>query len=61
MIPFENDYTRSRNWQFSFFARDQWQPTRKLTASLGLRYDKFPMGTRTTRGLERYDPTRIRC
>src|SRR4030095_9128175 len=21
-----------------------------------LRYDKFPMGTRTTRGLERYDP-----
>ena len=56
VIPFENDYTRSRNWQFSFFARDQWQPTRKLTASLGLRYDKFPMGTRTTRGLERYDP-----
>src|SRR5688572_20766427 len=57
VIPFENDYTRSRNWQFSFFVRDQWQPTRKLTASLGLRYDKFPMGTRTTRGLERYDPT----
>ena len=56
VIPFENDYTRSRNWQFSFFARDQWQPTRKLTASLGLRYDQFPMGTRTTRGLERYDP-----
>src|SRR5688500_3267618 len=56
VIPFENDYTRSRNWQFSFFARDQWQPTRKLTASLGLRYDRFPMGTRTTRGLERYDP-----
>jgi len=56
VIPFEDDYTRSRNWQFSFFARDQWQPTRKLTASLGLRYDKFPMGTRTSRGLERYDP-----
>jgi outer membrane receptor protein involved in Fe transport len=55
VIPFENDYTRSRNWQFSFFLRDQWQPTRKLTASLGLRYDRFPMGTRTTRGLERYD------
>ena len=56
VIPFENDYTRSRNWQFSFFVQDQWQPTRKLTASLGLRYDNFPMGTRTTRGLERYDP-----
>jgi outer membrane receptor protein involved in Fe transport len=55
VIPFENSYTRSRNWQFSFFIKDQWQPTRKLTASLGLRYDRFPMGTRTTRGLERYD------
>jgi outer membrane receptor protein involved in Fe transport len=56
VIPFENNYTRSRNWQFSFFFKDQWQPTRKLTASLGVRYDRFPMGTRTTRGLERYDP-----
>jgi hypothetical protein len=55
VIPFENDFTRSRNWQFSFFARDQWQPTANLTASLGVRYDYFPMGTRTTRGLERYD------
>jgi outer membrane receptor protein involved in Fe transport len=55
VIPFENNFTRSRNWQFSFFVKDQWQPTRNLTASLGLRYDRFPMGTRTTRGLERYD------
>jgi outer membrane receptor protein involved in Fe transport len=55
VIPFENDYTRSRNWQFSFFVKDQWQPTRNLTASLGLRYDRFPMGTRTTRGMERYN------
>lgn len=55
VIPFENDYTRSRNWQFSFFVKDQWQPTRDLTASLGLRYDRFPMGTRTTRGMERYN------
>ena len=56
IIPFEEGFTRSRNWQFSFFARDQWQPTRNLTASLGLRYDYFPIGTRTTRGMERYDP-----
>jgi hypothetical protein len=56
IIPFENGFTRSRNWQFSFFAKDTWQPTRNLTASMGLRYDYFPMGTRTTRGLERYDP-----
>src|SRR5688572_6029460 len=56
IIPYEEGFTRSRNWQFSFFAKDQWQPTRNLTASLGLRYDYFPVGTRTTRGLERYDP-----
>ncbi len=55
VIPFEDGYTRSRNWQFSFFAKDQWQPTRNLTASLGLRYDYFPAGVRTTRGMERYD------
>jgi outer membrane receptor protein involved in Fe transport len=55
IIPFEDGFTRSRNWQLSFFAKDQWQPTRNLTASVGVRYDYFPMGTRTTRGLERYD------
>ena len=25
IIPFEDGYTRSRNWQFSFFVKDQWQ------------------------------------
>jgi hypothetical protein len=54
-IPFENGYTRSRNWQFSMFAKDQWQIGQSLTASLGLRWDYFPMGTRTTRGMERFD------
>ena len=29
--------------------------SRNLTASIGLRYDYFPVGTRTTRGMERYD------
>jgi hypothetical protein len=55
IIPFEDGYTRSRNWQYSFFVKDQWQATRNLTASLGIRYDYFPLGTRTTRGMERYD------
>ena len=61
MIPFEDNYTRSRNWQFSTFVKDQWQVTRKLTASLGVRWDYFPMGTRTTRGIERYDFDTNRC
>jgi hypothetical protein len=55
LIPFEDNHTRSRNWQFSLFAKDQWQLGRALTASLGVRWDYFPMGTRTTRGLERFD------
>ena len=25
VIPFEDNYTRSRNWQFSLFVKDQWQ------------------------------------
>ena len=54
-IPFENNQTRSRNWQFSTFVKDQWQMNRALTASLGVRWDHFPMGTRTTRGMERFD------
>ena len=55
LVPFENNRTRSRNWQFSMFVKDQWQATSKLTASLGVRWDHFPVGTRTTRGMERYD------
>jgi hypothetical protein len=55
IFPFEDFRTRSRNWQFSTFLKDQWQPTRKLTASIGVRWDYFPMGTRTTRGMERYN------
>jgi TonB dependent receptor/Carboxypeptidase regulatory-like domain len=55
LIPFEDNHTRSRNWQFSLFAKDQWQIGRAVTASIGVRWDYFPMGTRTTRGLERFD------
>lgn len=55
VIPFENNYTRSRNWQFSLFVKDQWQISEPLTASIGVRWDYFPMGTRTTRGMERFD------
>ena len=61
VIPFENDYTRSRNWQFSFFARDQWQPTRKLTASLGLRYDSFRWARARRADSSATIPTRTRC
>lgn len=54
-IPFDNSRNTTRNWQYSFFLKDQWQVTRKLTLSTGVRWDRFPMGTRKERGLERYN------
>jgi hypothetical protein len=45
----------TRNWQYSMYVRDQWQPQSKLTISYGTRWEYFPVPTRATRGLERYD------
>jgi hypothetical protein len=46
--------TRMRS--YSFYVRDQWQMTNRLTVSFGTRYEYFPMPTRDGRGLERYNP-----
>jgi hypothetical protein len=45
----------TRNWQYSLYVRDQWQASPKLTLSYGTRWELFPVPTRATRGLERYD------
>jgi hypothetical protein len=45
-----------RTWMHSFYVRDQWQFHRKLTISLGTRWEYFPMPTRVDRGLENYNP-----
>ena len=45
----------TRNWQYSLYVRDQWQPTSKMTLSYGTRWEYFPVPRRATRGLERYD------
>jgi hypothetical protein len=55
LLPFENNRAKTRNWQYSFFVKDQWQASRKLTVSIGTRWDRFPMGTRATTGMERYN------
>ena len=45
------------NWQFALYVRDRWQITPKLTASIGVRYELFPLQTRGGRGgIEGYDP-----
>ena len=45
------------NWQLGWYLRDRWQATRKLTLSIGVRYELFPLQTRAGRGgIEGYDP-----
>ena len=46
-----------REWQFGGFAQDRWQVTPKLTVTMGLRYEFYPLMTRASTGIERYDPT----
>ncbi|MFN7923129.1 MAG: TonB-dependent receptor [Bryobacteraceae bacterium] len=45
-----------RAWLYSFYARDRWNVTPKLTIDYGVRWEYFPVPTRTGRGIERYDP-----
>lgn len=43
--------------QLGWYIRDRWQITPKLTATLGLRYELYPLMTRAGRGgIEEYDP-----
>jgi hypothetical protein len=37
------------------YARDNWTVNRKLTVNYGVRFERFPFGTRDHRGFERYD------
>jgi len=47
-----------REWQIGAFVQDRWQVTPKLTVTLGLRYELFPLMTRSDgKGIESYDPT----
>lgn len=46
----------TRNWQYSMYIRDRWRISRRLTFSLGARWEYFPVPTRADRGFERYNP-----
>jgi outer membrane receptor protein involved in Fe transport len=47
-----------REWQLGWFIQDRWQVSPKLTVSLGVRYELFPLMTRSDgKGIESYDPT----
>lgn len=49
------DLMRGREWQFGFYIRDRWQVSPKLTATLGLRYEFFPLIHRGDTGIEYYN------
>jgi hypothetical protein len=50
------DEYRLRVWLHSYYIRDRWNVTPKLTFNYGLRWEYFPFPTRDDRGIERYDP-----
>ncbi len=45
-----------RAWMHSLYVRDQWQVSRKVTISIGTRWEYFPIPRRADRGLENYNP-----
>jgi len=44
-----------REWQMAAYIRDRWQIGQKLTLSLGLRFEYYPLMTRADSGIERLD------
>jgi hypothetical protein len=46
-----------RTWQFSPYVSDQFQFNKRLTATIGTRWEYFPVPTRSDRGIEYYDLT----
>jgi hypothetical protein len=46
-----------REWQFGWYGQDRWQVSRKLTVTVGLRYELYPLMTRSNGyGIEQYFP-----
>ncbi len=50
------DPMRTREFQQGYYIRDNWQVTRNLSASIGMRFEHFPIMNRGEFGIERYDP-----
>jgi len=46
-----------RSWAYGTYLRDQWQLNRKMTASVGVRWEYYPFPRRTDSGLEIFDFT----
>ncbi|HWB99309.1 MAG TPA: TonB-dependent receptor, partial [Bryobacteraceae bacterium] len=47
-----------REWQLGWYGQDRWQVNKNLTLTMGLRYELYPLMTRSNGyGIERYDPS----
>jgi outer membrane receptor protein involved in Fe transport len=51
------DPITANEWQYGFYAQDQWQATPQLTLTYGLRYELYPIFSRSGAGMQRYDFT----
>jgi hypothetical protein len=49
------DPMTTREWLIGLYFRDRWQVNQKLTLTLGVRWEYFPLMTRAHTGIERYD------
>jgi hypothetical protein len=48
----EQPYITLREYDFSIYARDQWQASHRLTINYGLRWEFFPVPTTANRGIQ---------
>ncbi len=55
---YQSEIMTAYNNQAAWYVRDRWQVTQKFTISAGLRYELYPLQTRSGRGgIEGYDPS----
>ncbi|MDP2996942.1 MAG: TonB-dependent receptor, partial [Bryobacterales bacterium] len=55
VITSKDDKVTTRAWQYSSYVRDRWNVTPKLTLSVGVRWEYYPLPTRADTGLGFYD------